>query len=151
MGMYGRFPKVFDDDGILVEQRADPVVDCSKDKPMTVQSDRDTADINRIVKLIASGGQPGINQRPPFYGDVSELGGLQESIIKLQEADDLFMSYPAEIRERFDNSYVKFVEFLEDPDNLDEAIALKIVDKPVEPVVDAVGVLPDGTPTTPEA
>lgn len=102
-----------------------PVVDCSKDKGLTVQADRDDADINKIIdRYQKSGSVARINSREPFYGDVSELGDLAESIAKVKAADQLFMTFDAGLRERFNNDPVKFVEFFEDPGNLDEAIKL---------------------------
>lgn len=111
-----------------------PVVDCSKDKGFTVQADRDDADINKIIARYEKGGSMArINSREPFYGDVSDLGGLAESMIKVQKANELFMAYDAKLRERFDNDPVKFVEFLEDPSNLKEAIELGLALPKVEP------------------
>lgn len=78
-----------------------PTVDCSddfKNGRMAVQADRDEVDINKIVKRIEQGHIPEFKGQP-FYGDVSDLGGLQDAIIKVQEANDLFMAYPAELRE----------------------------------------------------
>lgn len=112
-----------------------PVVDCSGDKGFTVQADRKDADINEIVgRFQKSGALPPTLHGEPFYGDVTGFEGLAEALIKIQEADELFMSFDAKLRERFDNDYVKFVSFLEDPKNLEEAVKLGLVQpKPVEP------------------
>jgi len=97
------------------------------------QNMADESDINKIVKRIQKGQTVLASDGQPFYGDVSELGGLQDAIIKVQEADDLFMQFPAELRSRFDNDPVKMVEFLEDPKNLDEAVKIGLAKpKPVK-------------------
>lgn len=108
-----------------------PVTDCSGDKGFTVQADRDEADINKIVARFQKTGQlpPTLNGQP-FYGDVSEFGDLQDSLIRIQEADRLFMSFPANIRERFDNDKVKLIAFLSDANNRDEAIKLGLIQAP---------------------
>lgn len=118
-------------------------IDCSGDKGFTVQADRDDADINKILKRIQSGGTLGrVNSKEPFFGDVSEFDGLADAIMKVNKANDLFSEYKAEVRERFDNDPVKFVEFFEDPNNLDEAIKLGLALPKVE-------VKPQDVPGTP--
>jgi len=125
-----------------------PVVDCSNDKGFTVQGDRDDADINKIIARFEKGGTLSrINAREPFYGDVSEFGGLAESLIMARKAEQLFMTFDAKTRERFDNDAVKFVEFFEDPENLDEAIELGLA-KPL-PVPEPAPVPP--APAAPAA
>lgn len=112
------------------------IIDTSKDPVLTTQADRDEVDINKIVARIYKTGQmPPMLGGEPFYGDVSEISDLQDCYIKIQEAEDMFMSQPAEIRERFEHSPVKFVEFFEDPGNLEEAIKLGLAQKRPEPVV----------------
>lgn len=120
-----------------------PVVDCSGDPGFTVQSQRDEADINKIVQRLQKGANSvRINGKEPFYGDVSDISGLQEALIVVQKSNDLFLQYPAELREKFDNDPVKFVEFMENPDNLDEAIKLGLAeprpaDQPPAPAPEA--------------
>lgn len=107
-----------------------PETDCSGDKRLTVQASTDEVDINKIVKRVIKGqGVPVFNGKP-FYGDVSELGGLQDSIIKVQKANDLFLAYPAHIREKFDNDPVKFVEYMSDSENMAEAIEIGLAEAP---------------------
>lgn len=116
-----------------------PVTDFKGDKGLTIQSDRDEADINKIVARFQKSGQlpPTLHGEPFTFSDVSEFGDLAESLIKVQEARDLFMSYPAELRERFDNDPVQLVEFLSHDENRKEAEDLGlVVPKPV--VVDPV-------------
>lgn len=111
------------------------------------QASADEADINKIVARILKGQTVLASDGQPFYGDVSEFGGLQEAIIKVQEAEELFMQYPAEIRGKFENDPVKMVEFLEDPKNLDEAIKMGLANpKPVteKPPVPEPAAAPSG-------
>lgn len=128
MSMYGKYKP-----GDVVW----PGTDFSKDKGFTVQADRDEADINKIVARLAKSGQvPPTFKGEPFFGDVSELGDLAESLIKIQEADKLFMEFPASIRERFDNDKVKFIDFLADAGNREEALALGLIQKAPTPEVE---------------
>lgn len=113
-------------------------------KSMTVQAPADEVDINKIMARISKGLPVLTSDNEPFYGDVSEFDGLQDALIKVQEAEDLFMQYPAGLREKFDNDPVKFVDFMSDPANTDEAIKLGLaLPRPVisppapEPAVDS--------------
>lgn len=128
-----------------------PVVDCSDDLKagkMAVQSDAAEVNINNILKRIKAGQLPPELNGQPFYGDVSEIGDLASCFEKIQAANELFMSYPAELRERFDNDPVKMVEFLEDPGNLKEAVELGLaLRRPVpEPPAPPAGSPPAGAP-----
>lgn len=126
-----------------------PTVDCSKDKTLTVQADRDSADINRIVDKFEKGQTlTRINSRPPFYGDVSKFSGLADALMKVQETEELFMVFDAKTREKFDNDPVKFIEFLENPANRDEAIEMGIIKAPQKEPTPAPGPAP--TPPVPD-
>lgn len=127
MSMYGKFPKVMKD-GKSVEQLANPVVDCSKDIRITVQADANSVDINKMIERIEKGGMlPALKSGQPFYGDVSSFDGLADSLMKVQEAEHLFMTMSAKIRERFDNDPVKMIEFLSNEENRSEAEELGMV------------------------
>lgn len=117
-----------------------PVVDCSGDELITVQAEKNDVDINKIVSKLAKGQAVTVNNSEPFYGDVSELTGLQDAIIMIQEANELFMQYPAELREKFDNDPVKFVDFMSDEKNIPEAIKLGLAqERPKDIVSDTSG------------
>lgn len=145
MSMYGKYK---DKKGPLKVEEW-PIVDCKGDPGFTVQADADEADINVLVARYNKSGQlPPMRGGQPFYGDVSDIGDLQESLIKVQEGNRLFMSYPADLRERFDNDPAKLIAFLSDDNNLKEAEELGLVAKRpiVEPAASAVP--PAGAPAT---
>lgn len=103
------------------------------DKSLTVQSPKDEVDINKIVARVQKGALLPELAGQPFYGDVSQISDLQDAIIKVQEANALFMQYPAELRERFQNDPVKLVDFFADDANIEEAVELGLAQKrPVE-------------------
>lgn len=120
-----------------------PVVDIQildpKLERLTVQGERDMADINKIIQRMEKTGTILGPTREPFYGDVSGFTGLADALEMVQNARELFMQIPASIREKFDNDPVKMVAFLEDPGNLDAAVEMGLVEKrpdvvPAEPV-----------------
>lgn len=95
---------------------------------LTSQSFSDEVDINKIMARIQKGQPVLTSAGTPFYGDVSDLGGLQDALIKVQEAEELFSQYPADLRSKFENDPVQLVSFLEDPKNYDEALKLGLVE-----------------------
>lgn len=107
-------------------------VDCSDDLAkgnFANQSDAAEVNINNIIKRAEKTGYLPEFRGQPFYGDVSEFNGLADAFQKVQESKDLFMTVPANVRERFENDPIKYVEFLADPANLDEAVKLGLAIK----------------------
>lgn len=152
MGMYGLFPKVVNAKGELVEQEARPQMIAKPDEGRTVQADRNEADINKILARFEKSGMiTHLSKETPFYGDVSEFSGLQDCLIKVREADELFMGMSATIRERFENNPVKMVDFLADERNREEAISLGMVLPPPVTPEDSQAGLPSAPPPTPPA
>lgn len=129
-------------DGYFLDPRFNFV---SKEKDsyvsMTKQSFANEVDINQIVARFSKTGLLPTFNGQPFYGDVSEIGDFQEAMNVVASANELFNQYPAEIRERFGNDAGQLIEFLSDENNRDEAIALGLVVKPVDPVVDPIAPL----------
>lgn len=110
-------------------------VDCSVEPSMTKQSFRDEVDINKIVaKFERTGMITHLQKSTPFYGDVSALVGYQDALNVVNEAELLFSSMSAEVRERFANDPAKMIEFLSDERNVDEAVKLGLVVRRPEPV-----------------
>lgn len=128
MSMYGKYKP---------GDKVWPSTDFSKDKGFTVQADRDDADINKVIARFQKSGQVApVLRGEPFYGDVSEFGDLAESYMKIQDAERLFMGFPAEVRERFENDPVQLVDFLADEGNRKEAEELGLIAVPPKPVVE---------------
>lgn len=95
---------------------------------LTIQSEKDSCDINLIVAKYAKSGIMG-NWRTdqPMYGDFSSSTDFHDSFARIQQAEDSFMQLPANIRTRFENDPGKLIDFLSDVKNRDEAIALGLV------------------------
>lgn len=68
------------------------------------------------------------------YDDFTVLPSFHEAMQKMKDAEAMFMTIPAEIRELFQNDPGKFVEFATDPENLDEMRELGLA--PAAPVVE---------------
>lgn len=92
-----------------------------KEPSMTQQHLKDACNINKIMaKYEKTGLVTHINQRAAQYGDFSEVTDFQGALEKIAGANNMFMDLPAEIRQRFDNDPVYFVEFCSDPANIGE-------------------------------
>lgn len=97
----------------------------------TKQSFKDECDINRIMgRYAVTGTLDFVNQREARFEDVSEVD-FQSAMQLVAESREAFMSLPSTIRSRFNNDPGKLLGFLEDPSNLDEAIKLGLVNKPL--------------------
>lgn len=97
------------------------------DKSLTQQQFGDEVDINTIVKRFNLTGQLPTSFNMPTYGDFTGISDYHSALNIVREADEQFLSLPAHIRARFDNDPGKLIEFLEEPDNRDEAVKLGLV------------------------
>lgn len=62
-----------------------------------------------------------------YQGDYSDFGDSQDyhaSLNAVLAADDMFMSLPAEVRIKFDNNPGRFLDFVDDPKNMDEMVQM---------------------------
>lgn len=109
-------------------------LDCSNLPSLTRQEFADDADINTIMAQYEKTGVIShMNQTPPAYLDLTDVPDLQQSIDLIREAETAFMSLPATVRATFDNNAVKFVEFAQNPANIDQMRAWNLAPTPPAP------------------
>lgn len=108
-------------------------IDCSGDPVLTRQSEKESADINVIMRRYIKTGllPPGFNAESVF-ADVSEVGTYRDVVERVEHANREFMKLPSAIRKRFGHSPGEFLEFVSDPANRPELEQLGLVRK-VEP------------------
>lgn len=104
---------------------------------MTQQQFKDEADINYIVSMYDSSGvmptfhgdgQPA----QPVFGDFASLpDNAQEMYNCMIEAKNNFDSLPLEVRKRFNYDPAAFLDFVDNPANLDELAAMGLATKTV--------------------
>lgn len=117
------------------------------DKPsLAVQSQKEDADINTIVKRFGITGVVPASVRVPTYGDFGNVFDFQSAMNAVVEAERAFMEMPADVRRRFGNDPNEFVKFCSDKENLPElrkmglAIPEPEPEAPIPPVkVEIVG------------
>lgn len=122
----------------------------------TKQSFKDECDINAIVRRFVKTGDVSVLQvraRGAMYSDVSDVGDLQRAYSVVDAAREGFQALPAKVRERFDNSPVRLLEFLSRWENLQEAVDLGLVrgKAPVIPVSPGPASVSSPAPAAPAA
>lgn len=111
-----------------------------KDESRTIQSGKDDADINVIVRRFGiTGGLPVVSM-PPSFVEFDGVFDFQNAMNMVIAAQKSFMELDADVRARFGNDPAKFVAFVEAKDdkgvrvNLDELRKMKLA-LPADPVV----------------
>lgn len=104
------------------------------------QSYKDECDINRIMRRYEKDPNAAVPQVDgASYLDVSEVGSFFEAQLLVKRGEAAFAALDSRVRERFHNSAVELMQFLDDPNNEKEARKLGIL-KPVEPAPSPVEV-----------
>jgi len=101
-----------------------------EDATRTQQHFKDETDINNILRMFNITGQLPTKAITPKYGDFTGIGDYHSALNAVIAAEDEFMTLPATLRARFDNDPAELIEFLNNPENLDEAQKLGLVKKP---------------------
>lgn len=108
---------------------------------LTKQSFRDESNINFIMKKYQKTGTVNFvsNVQPDFMNiPAVDFKQAMDTVIR---ANGMFGDMPSSLRKRFNNDPAEYLEFMEDPANLDEMVELGLAKRPeapVEPVVDPV-------------
>lgn len=114
-----------------------------KDPSKAIQSQKEEADINTIVRNFGITGKMPENVRLPAYGDFSGVDDYRSALDAVKAAEKSFMEIPAEIRAKFDHDPQNFLEFVENPENMDKlremGLAKPKVEVPVTPPVPPSG------------
>lgn len=102
-----------------------------KDPSLTQQQFKDDCDINVLfARYLETGEIPQlIGDAGPKFGDFTGIYDYQTAMNEVRTAQGLFDQLPARIKNRFDNDPQKLLEFLNDPENLEEARFLGLVNK----------------------
>lgn len=115
----------------------------------TLQNFKEECDINNIMKKFERTGM--LNHAKEFeggYGDFTNTPvDYQEACNIILEAERMFMTVPSKVRKEFDNDPGKFLEFVENPENIDRCRELGLaVPKAEEPAPMRVEVVNPAVP-----
>lgn len=100
---------------------------------LTVQAQKEEADINTIVRNFGVTGKLPQGVKVPSYGDFEGVSDYRSALEAVAEAEASFMAMPAEVRSRFENDPQQFLEFCADSSNLEEMRKLGLAPAPVVP------------------
>lgn len=100
-------------------------IDFSDAEDKTLQSFKDDADINNLVRRFKLTGQAPMPNMSPFYGDFTQVEDYQSAMNMIIAARESFHALPAEVRKKFNNDPAQLIEYLNDP-KLDKAEARKL-------------------------
>lgn len=108
---------------------------------LTEQSHKRECDINEIMlRADRDGILPNVNRAQMIFEDVSQVDDYKAIQDQLIDANNIFMSFPAKLRKKFNNDPMQFVRFVENPDNLEEMYELGLAIRPKpEPKVPSPG------------
>lgn len=105
------------------------VATVNAEKSRTQQQFKEQVDVNNIVaKYKKTGEWLHLTRKNGVYADVSNITDYRESLDKVMQANAAFASLPSSIRVRFDNDPNQLLNFLQDPNNYQEAVNLRLID-----------------------
>lgn len=113
------------------------------------QQYKDETDINNIAKQFGLTGKLPTPVYLPTFGDFSEVTDFQTALHAIQRAEASFLAMPSHVRERFQNSSQKFLEFTSDSRNADELRSLGLFRDAPSPPTPVPGVV-NPTPLSPQ-
>lgn len=108
------------------------------DEPsMTKQSFQEECDVNEIMRRFVRAGDPNVLNRLQaysggVYGDFSGVTDYRSALDQIRRADEVFMALPAKVRAEFQNDAARFLDFCQEPRNLDRLRELGLAKPKVE-------------------
>lgn len=105
----------------------------------TEQAHKDRCDVNKIMRKYDKSGL--ITHVSKFEAEFGDTTGIEfkSMMDKISSAQSSFNELPSAIRTRFDNEAYKLLQFMDDPNNRDEAIKLGLVRSTWTPETDGLG------------
>ena len=145
--VFVRAPFAYD----AVEASDFSAVEFLPDSSLTHQSFKEECDINTIMRRFAVTGELPDNIRVPQYQEFDGVFDFQTAMNLVRTSQEAFEAMPATVRDRFNNDPARFMDFVNDADNYDEALKMGIVNprpKPVETPAPAPVEAPPSTSST---
>lgn len=97
------------------------------DESLTQQHFTKDADLNEIARRFGINEIPSTPLDPALFRDTTQDPDLRQILEIQRQAKDGFLSLPAKIRKRFHYSPTELWEFLNDPENAEEAVRLGLL------------------------
>jgi len=88
---------------------------------LTIQSMAEDTDINVMLERYRiTGIPPNLEQRQLYYGDFTEITDFKSALLAVKAAQETFDNLPAKLRAKFENNPQLYLEYCENPANLEE-------------------------------
>lgn len=114
----------------LYSPRIPVVLDCSNSPSRTKQAEKPACDINNIVaRYLERGIITHVAKHEGRYDNFIDAPTYHEAMSAVAEAKEAFDTLPAALRKRFGNDPAAFLDFVKDPENVDEMMALGLAEK----------------------
>lgn len=122
--------------------RPNITVDFTGEQTLTEQSHKSECDMHNILRQYRQTGLVAhVRQYEGKYMDMPNALDFQQSMNVIAEANQMFASVPADIRKKFGNDPAQYLEFVQNPENLDalrEMGLANAVEAPLETIVSEV-------------
>lgn len=102
----------------------------NREPSKTRQSDKDSCDVNLIMKRYEKTGELPAFANSAFFADVSELGDFRAVQEKILLAKQVFDQLPADVRLSFKNDVAEFMDWASAAENRDGLVELGLIEKP---------------------
>jgi len=121
------------------------------EKIIVEQHHKDEVNINNIIKrhgmdMIAKTAM--LNQGE-YIMDDNPTNDFQEAMFIVTKANETFSQMPSELRKKFNNSPAEYMDFIQNPANIDEMVSLGLAQRTPEAPVVKVEVTNQQTAETP--
>lgn len=104
---------------------------------MTKQSFKDECDVNLIMKRYQKTGVlPMVSNRQPRYEDFGTGLDFHEAMQHVVAAQEMFNSLPSSVRSRFGNDAGAFLDFVQNPENVEEMRKMGLLSSKEPPQAD---------------
>lgn len=118
--------------------RPDNVELITSEHSLVQQQFAESTRVRNILDKFMRTGMIDSNPLPPRYEDVSEVQDYQSAMNLLVSVQGHFDALPSKIRDRFGNDPEKYLAFINDPNNLDEAVELGLLQKSESAPIESV-------------
>lgn len=104
-----------------------------KDAPSRTKSEfAEECNINNIVGRAMKTGVLPSGERKPLFDDFSEVKDYTETQRIIASAEQNFMMLDAETRNKFNNNVADLLDFIDNPDNAEEAANMGLIEAPIK-------------------
>jgi len=129
---------MYSEEVVIREDGTKRVISRFNGPSLTRQEFKDECDLQKILARFSASpeGLEALQKARGFvesrFEDVSGFVDFRTALEQVKRADEAFMQLPAAVRTRFDNDPALFLDFVDDPKNVDELVQMGLATRPVK-------------------